>query len=80
MANVADKFKGLRAALAFNKDVAIQSREHENANVLILASDWLSSEEAKEIALVWLRTPFSGEERHVRRLNEIKEIEEKNFK
>ena len=80
MANVADKFKGLRAALAFNKDVAIQSREHENANVLILASDWLSPEEAKEIVLVWLKTPFSGEERHARRINKIQEIEEQNFK
>lgn len=80
MAIVADKFKGLRSALAFNRDVAIQSREHEDANILVLASDWLSVEEAKEIVLVWLKTPFSGEERHVRRLKKIQEIEEKNFK
>lgn len=80
MGIVADKFKGLRAALAFNKDVAIQSREHENANVLILASDWLTAEEAKEITLVWLKTPFSGEERHARRISKIEEIEKQNFK
>ncbi|MDO8500008.1 MAG: RpiB/LacA/LacB family sugar-phosphate isomerase [bacterium] len=79
MAIVADKFKGLRAAVVFNKDVAGQSRAHDNANVLALAADWLSSDEAKEIVLVWLKTPFLGEERHVRRIGKIKEIEEKNF-
>ena len=79
MAIVADKFKGLRSALAFNRDVAIQSREHEDANVLVLASDWLQIGEAKEIVLVWLKTPFSGEARHERRLGKIREIEENNF-
>ena len=77
---VADKFKGLRAALCFNKEVAIQSREHEDANILVFAADWISIEDAKEIVMVWLKTPFSGEERHIRRLKKIAEIENKNFK
>jgi len=80
MTMVADKYKGLRAALVFNKEVAIQSREHDDANILVFAADWITVEEAKEIALIWLKTTFSGEERHVRRLNKIKELEEKNFK
>ena len=77
---VADKFKGLRSALAFNREVAIQSREHDDANVLVFAADWMSAEDAKEIVMVWLKTPFSGEERHVRRLKKIEEVERQNFK
>lgn len=77
---VANKFKAVRAALCFNQQVAKQSREHENSNILVLASDWISSEEAKEIARIWLDTPFTGEERNVRRLNKIREIEKQNFK
>jgi len=77
---VANKFHGLRAALCFNTQVAAQSREHEDANVLVLAADWITQEEAKDIVTVWLGKSFSGEERHVRRLKKIEEIEDKNFK
>lgn len=68
---VANKFKGVKSALAFNEAVAKQSREHEDANVLALASDWVSEEDAKKIVDVWLATPFSGEGRHVRRLAKL---------
>lgn len=77
---VANKFKGIRAALCFNPQVAAQSREHEDVNVLVLASDWLDPTDAKNIVSVWLGKSFSGEERHIRRINKIREIEEKNFK
>lgn len=77
---VANKYNGLRAALCFNRQVAAQSREHDDSNVLVLAADWLSTEEAKDIVTVWLGKSFSGEERHVRRLKKIEEIEDKNFK
>lgn len=77
---VANKTKGVRAALCWNRQVAAQSREHEDANVLVLPSDWVDAPSAKDIATVWLGKPFSGEERHVRRLREIAEIEERNFK
>lgn len=77
---VADKFKGIRAALAFNRQVAVQSREHENSNVLILPSDWVDESSAKDIVADWLETKFMGEERHVRRLEKIEEIEERNFR
>lgn len=80
MGMVANKFKGLRAALCLNRRTAIQSREHEDANVLVLPADWLNEGEAIDIALIWLATAFKGEERHMRRLNKIGEIEEKNFK
>ncbi len=77
---VANKYKGIRAALGFNADVARQSREHENTNVLVLASDWLKEDEAKKIVKIWLESEFSGVERHIRRIDKISAIEEKNFR
>lgn len=72
---VANKYKGVRAALCWNSEVAKQSREHENANVLVLPADWVDEKTTKEIVAVWLATEFSNEERHVRRLEKIKGIE-----
>lgn len=77
---VANKFKGIRAALCWNRREAEQSRRDDDANVLVLAADQLTPEEAKEIMDVWLATPFGGEERHVRRLKKIEKTEERNFK
>ncbi len=76
---VANKFRAVRAALCWNPQVAAQSRKHDDANVLVLAADWLDEVLAKEIVLVWLGAQFSGEDRHVRRLKKIEEIEKKNF-
>ena len=76
---VANKFKGVRAALCWNADVARQSRAHDDANVLVFAADWLDENNAKEIVRVWLATPFSGEERHRRRLEKINQVESANF-
>ncbi|MBU6415215.1 RpiB/LacA/LacB family sugar-phosphate isomerase [Patescibacteria group bacterium] len=77
---VANKYKGIRAALGFNADVARQSREHENTNVLVLPSDWLNEDEAKKIVKVWLESEFSGVDRHIRRVDKISAVEEENFK
>lgn len=75
----ANKYKGIRAALCFNVKVAKQSREHEDANVLVLPSDWLKDQEAEEIVRVWLNTSFGSEERNVRRLQKIRQVEDRNF-
>lgn len=77
---VANKFCGVRAALCWNIEVAKQSREHDDANVLVLPADWLEEKQAEGMARVWLEALFSNEERHVRRLGKIGEIEEQNFK
>lgn len=77
---VANKVGGIRAALCFNRQVAAQSREHEDANVIVLASDWVDDPAAKDIVSVWLGKPFSGEERHIRRLKKIMEIEKENLR
>lgn len=76
---VANKFKGIRAALCWNKEVAKQSREHEDANVLVLPADWLDEASVEEIVTLWLGTEFSNEERHVRRLEKIAKLESERF-
>lgn len=77
---VANKFRGVRAALCFNCQVAAQSRGHEDANVLVLASDWLDAALAKDIISVWLGKSFDGADRNIRRLEKVRKIEENNFR
>lgn len=72
---VANKFKGVRSALIFNPKQARLSRNDDNANVLSLAADFLSEDDAQRIINVWLKTPFSGEEKYSRRLQKIRDIE-----
>ncbi|RJQ36738.1 RpiB/LacA/LacB family sugar-phosphate isomerase [Candidatus Parcubacteria bacterium] len=72
---VANRHKGIRAALCWNESVARQSREHDDANVLVLPADWLSKHDAEVIADAWLASSFSGAERHERRLKKIREVE-----
>jgi ribose 5-phosphate isomerase B len=54
-----------------NLEIIKLSREHNDANVLSLGARFLSPDEAKEAVKLWLETPFSGEERHKRRISEI---------
>ncbi len=75
---VANKFDGIRAALAWNEKVAKSSRIDDNANILSLPADDLPAEEAKKIVRLWLETPFAREERHYRRIKKIEEIERNN--
>lgn len=71
----ANKFSLIRAALASNPDQAYASRSDLNANILCLSADFIDEETAKKILSVWLQTPFSGEERHRRRIKKIEEME-----
>lgn len=75
---VANKVEGVRSALVFDVQRAIQAREHEDANVLSLPADTLDEEAAYEIIKAFLATEFSGEKRHVRRLKEMKTVEEEH--
>ncbi|MEI8349753.1 MAG: ribose 5-phosphate isomerase B [Candidatus Omnitrophota bacterium] len=72
----ANKVKGVRAALVSNVKSATLSRMHNDANVLVLPAYLVTKEEVKRIVAAWLKTSFEGG-RHIRRLNKIKEIEEK---
>jgi ribose 5-phosphate isomerase B len=67
----ANRVKGIRAVNVNNLYTARQSREHGDANVLCLAGRRLKPHKALRIAEVWLTTPFSGEERHVRRIRKL---------
>ena len=75
MAIAANKIKGIRAVACWDDFTAIQSREHLDANILCLGGRTMDAETAKKIVRLWLETEFSKEERHVRRLRKIKEME-----
>lgn len=75
---VANKIPGIRSALVFDVPRALQARVHEDANVISLPADILDEESAFEIVKAFLTTQFRGEERHVRRLEEMKEVEEEH--
>ncbi len=73
----ANKVKGIRAVVYYGgpEDIVKLSREHNDANILSLGARFLSEEEAKKVVDLWLKTPFSGEERHQRRIQKIKDFE-----
>jgi ribose 5-phosphate isomerase B len=71
----ANKVPGIRAAACYSTEMAKASRQHNDANVLALGGRIKTEEPASEIVGVWLDTPFSDEERHKRRIEQIKEIE-----
>jgi ribose 5-phosphate isomerase B len=76
MSMVANKYPKVRAALCNDLFSAKMSRMHNDANVLVLGGRVIGKDLASEIVKVWLTTPFEGE-RHLKRLNKIKNIEEK---
>ncbi|MGQ9777228.1 MAG: ribose 5-phosphate isomerase B [Thermodesulfobacteriota bacterium] len=79
MSILANKFRGVRASLVHDLYSARLSREHTDANILVLGGRIVAKELAKEIVRIWLETPFAGG-RHQRRLEKIEAIEKKNFK
>lgn len=79
MAIVANKFKGIRAAVCWNVYTAEVSRKHNDANCLTLGGRILNPEEARRIVQVWLDALFE-DGRHEERLNKIKDLEERNFR
>lgn len=79
MSIVANKFKGVRAALCHNIYSAKYSRLHNDSNVLCLGGRVTGEDLTREIVETWLNTPFEGG-RHQERLNLIAQLEEENFK
>ncbi len=75
---VANRFPNVRAVVYYggNKEIIKLSREHNDSNVLSLGARFISEEEAKEAVELWLKTEFSEESRHIRRLREIDKMEE----
>ena len=69
----ANRVKGARAAVYYGGpfDIAVLSREHNDANILSLGARFIDEDEAKEVVRVWLETAFSGDERHARRIQKL---------
>ena len=64
---IANRFSHVRAIIGFNDEVTKQGREHEDANILVIPADWVSSEEAGERVRIFLETEKSETTRHNRR-------------
>ncbi len=75
MSMVANKLDGVRAASVTNEQMAEMARRHNDANVMTLGSRIVDLEMAKKLVKIFLETPFDNDERHVRRVGKIMEIE-----
>jgi ribose 5-phosphate isomerase B len=74
MVVIANKAHGVRAAACYDVGMAKSAREHNDTNVLVLGANYVDLGKAKDILKAWL-TAKHTEERHARRVNQIKEIE-----
>lgn len=72
----ANKVRGVRAALAWNEDTATLARQHNDANVVSVGARQHSTEEATHLVDVFLATPFSGDARHLRRIQAVSAYED----
>jgi len=79
MCMTANKIPGIRAALCHNVETAKLSREHNDANILTFGARMVDEKTARDLVKVWLKTEFLGD-RHLRRVNKMKEIEKKYCK
>ena len=72
----ANKIKGIRAAVYYgqNIDIVKLSRTHNDSNILSLGARFLTEKQAIEAVKIWLKTDFSNEERHKRRIKKISKL------
>jgi ribose 5-phosphate isomerase B len=75
----ANKVPGIRAAMCYDQATAVNSREHNDANVLTLGAGLIGRNLARQIVKAWLDTGFGGD-RHARRVNKIVQIEHRYLK
>ncbi|MFD6292268.1 ribose-5-phosphate isomerase [Streptomyces sp. NPDC060205] len=71
----ANKVAGVRAALAWSVETAALGRQHNDANVVAVGARMHSQEEATKFVETFLNTPFSGDERHIRRIDMLSAYE-----
>lgn len=74
MSIAANKIKGVRAAVAWNPQVAALTAEHNGSNVVCIPARFVNTAKAQAILKAFLNTPFGGG-RHLRRLKKIQELE-----
>ena len=79
----ANKFPHIRAVVYYGEgkcvvddeaNIIVRSREHNNSNILSLGARFLTEDQMMDAVLLWLETPYTGTERHVRRLGKIDSI------
>ncbi len=75
----ANKVPGVRAAMCYDLSTAVNSREHNDANVLTLGGGLIGANLARQIVKTWLSTAFGGG-RHARRVDKIMDIERRYLK
>jgi ribose 5-phosphate isomerase B len=75
-AMAANKVAGIRCALAFSEETARLAREHNDANVVSLGARMYAEDDAVRFAEVFVRTAFSGDPRHARRIAQITAYEQ----
>lgn len=80
MSIAANKVKGIRCALCSDTFSAHATREHNDANILAFGERVVGEGLAMDIVDMFLKTPFSGDDRHVKRIAKISAIEDKYFK
>ena len=73
----ANKVPGVRAALVWSEEIASLARLHNDANVISIGARMHTEEEALEMVRLFLATPFSGDERHARRIRLMAEYEDR---
>jgi ribose 5-phosphate isomerase B len=73
----ANKIPGIRAGLCHDSYSAHQGVEHDNLNILVLGARVVADELAKDLCTIFLNARFTGEERHQRRLEKIRLIEQR---
>ncbi|HEX3927097.1 MAG TPA: ribose 5-phosphate isomerase B [Gemmatimonadales bacterium] len=72
MSYAANRHSGVRAAVVWSPEIAVQSRQHNDANVLVLPARYVDPDTARAILRAWLETPFEGG-RHLTRIRKIEE-------
>lgn len=72
----ANKVRGVRAALVWNEDTALLARQHNDANVISVGARQHTEAELEQLIDLFLAEPFSGEERHQRRIDLVARYEE----
>ncbi len=77
---VANKVKGIRATIAYSPESAAHGAGYDGVNVITLAADMLTPEDAASIVEKFLTTPLMHEEKYARRIKKIAMIEEQNFR
>ncbi len=76
-AMIVNRFPGIRAIVYYSKndDIIRLSREHNDANILSIGAGFISENDAIDAIKLWISTPFSKDERHIRRIEQMDNIQ-----